>query len=130
MRARTAAVAGGAGLLAFGVGLIGVFVAGVELGPESLATSASARAVLLLLAMAVAGAASAATIVAVITRMDEGAARPTAGPLVLLGLWPLVFGIGGMLDGAPPGEPVWQAPAMAVTALASGLGLGWILLRR
>lgn len=74
----------------------------------------------------VVAAGAAALVTIVVLQRGEVDAQP--GPGAMLGLaliWPVVFGVGGILDGRPEGEPVWLAPVV----LVAGVGLAGVAAR-
>lgn len=79
----------------------------------------------------VVGAALAAVVSVLVLRGDESRDRPSTLLLVTIPmLWPVVFGIGGILDGRAPGEPALQGVVVLVLGVGVAGAITWSMTRR
>lgn len=126
----TALLAAALGFVAFFIGYVVVFFSAVTFAAEALLDDGDAQAAMLVLATTVASAAGAAATAFVLGRRGDRGASPTMISWLLVGLWPLVFGVVGLFDGRGPLEPAWQAPTSALLGLATAALVGRGILRR
>lgn len=121
--------AGTATLAGLGVYVLGMLVTVMLAGAFAdgfLSLGDAARAVVLVIAFTL--AAGAAGLTTALMLRDAGTSPRTG--LVLVALWPAVFGVVGLFDARADGEPAWQGPVVLVTGVAAALLVGGSVRRR
>lgn len=117
VRAGLAALAG-LGVYLFGM-LLTVLLAGT-FAEDFLSLGDGGRGVVIIVAFT--AAAGAAAFTTGLLLRPAGTTERT--DLVLVALWPALFGVAGLFDGRAEGEPGWQGPVLLLAGVAVALAMG------